>query len=315
MPHVMCEDSSSHTARSTLQHSAVNLDLSSDSCQSLAFEPTQSSPSPHYHLATALLSPGRSAYLPTPGSQPYSILSPPGQHSLKEDWTQPSSVPDSTSSLRDSEEEYLLGSLNQPFTNKLTTTANMTATAIQFDPTFSMGPRSAFTWPGTQHAAYSEKPFILTMPSGHMEHSPSNSSMLASDLASITSHGSEPSLTPPSVTRSITSSPPRLSFTPEQRELKKQRDRARQNAKLSTRLRRTSSNTSSYMDSPPPMPMQDATGAMNMPIYSTAPAPISLLTEPASSMAGQSYLPSYSPPMPDHAGTGPVFPTPYQQPL
>lgn len=191
----------------------------------------------------------------------------------------------------------------------------MAATAIQFDPTFSLGPRSAFTWPGKEHAASSWDPYFLTTSSGPLEHSPSNSSMLTSDLASITSHGSEPSLTPPSVARSITSSPPRLSFTPEQRELKKQRDRARQNSKLATRLRRTSSNTSSYMDSPPPMSMPDATGAMSLPIYSTSPAPISLLTEPATSMPSQPYLPSYSPPMPEHASTGPVFPTSYQQSL
>lgn len=58
------------------------------------------------------------------------------------------------------------------------------------------------------------------------------------------------------------------------------------------------------------MPISDT---MNLPIYSTAPAPLSLLTEPATSMPGGSYMQSYSPPMPDQAGTGPVFPTPYQQ--
>lgn len=96
--------------------------------------------------------------------------------------------------------------------------------------------------------------------------------------------------------------------------MKKQRDLARRDSKLTNRMRRTDSQASSYMDSPPQMPIPDVTNALNLPIYSTAPAPLSLLTEPTS-MPGQSYLSSYSPPMPDQAGTGPVFPTPYQHSL
>jgi hypothetical protein len=171
----------------------------------------------------------------------------------------------------------------------------MSALAMSFDPSFGMDTKQ-FTWP--------------------MEHSPSNSSIIStSELAY--SH-SDPSLTPPSDHRSLTSSPPRMSFTPEQRELKKQRDRARRDSRLTHRLRRTSSNTSYCESTPPPMSTpphihMDVTGAMSIPIYSSSPAPMSLLTEPAT-MGTPPYMPSYSPPMPD-AATGPMFPTPFQQPL
>jgi hypothetical protein len=151
---------------------------------------------------------------------------------------------------------------------------------MPFDPTFAMGgPRSAFTWPG------------------HLESSPASTSMLPHDLVSM-SHGSEPSLTPPSTTRSLTSSPPRVSLTPQQRELKRQQDRVRRDSRLTQRIRRTNSNTS-FVDSPPPMSISDVTSTMSMSSYTTAPAPISLLTEPATSLATPPYIPSYSPSLPD----------------
>ncbi|KAM0332613.1 hypothetical protein ACHAQA_002897, partial [Verticillium albo-atrum] len=106
---------------------------------------------------------------------------------------------------------------------------------------------------------------------------------------------SDPSLSPPMPSRSVTSSPPRGSMTPEQRELKRQRDLARRDSKTSVRARRAGS--SSYMSSPP-LSMPDVSAAMGVPIYTTAPAPISLLAEPTT-MSSTSYLPSYSPPLPD----------------
>lgn len=58
------------------------------------------------------------------------------------------------------------------------------------------------------------------------------------------------------------------------------------------------------------MPMHDVTSAMEMPTaYSTATAPMSLLTEPAGPMS-QPYMPSYSPPLHDPSQAQ-MFPTPY----
>jgi hypothetical protein len=162
---------------------------------------------------------------------------------------------------------------------------------MPFDPTFSMGPRHAFTWPGPLEPA--------TAPD----------SLLGHDMTSL-NPGSEASLTPPSIASSLTSSPPRHSLTPEQHELKRQQDRARRDSRLASRLRRVSSQTS-YLESPPLTGLPDVTSAMDLPSYTTATAPMSLLTEPAGPMA-TSYMPSYSPPLHDPSQAQ-VFPTPYGQ--
>lgn len=128
------------------------------------------------------------------------------------------------------------------------------------------------------------------------------------DYTSAYTTGSEPSLTPPSVTSSLTSSPPRHVFTPEQRELKRQQDRARRDSRQLSRLRRVSSQTS-YMESPSMSPIPDVATTMDMPAYSTSTAPISLLSEPAG-LPQQPYMPSYSPPLNDPSQAQ-MFPTPY----
>ncbi|KAI9171582.1 putative C2H2-type zinc-finger transcription factor orf8 [Paramyrothecium foliicola] len=171
----------------------------------------------------------------------------------------------------------------------------MSAVAIPFDPAFTMGPRSTFAWPG------------------HLESSPVSTPMLPHDMVSM-GHGSDPSLTPPSTTRSLTSSPPRTSLTPQQRELKRQSDRARRDSRLTHRIRRTNSNNS-FVDSPPPMSMSDVTSAMSISSYTTAPAPIALLTEPATSMPTPPYIPSYSSSLSDQHPGPQVFQPSYQQPL
>ena len=151
---------------------------------------------------------------------------------------------------------------------------------------------------------------FLTILIGHLESSPATTPMLSHDQFSM-SHGSEASLTPPSTTRSLTSSPPRVSLTPQQRELKRQQDRVRRDSRLTQRIRRTNSNNS-FVDSPPPMSMSDVTSAMSMSSYTTAPAPISLLTEPATSMATPPYIPSYSPSLSEQHQGSQVFQTAYQ---
>lgn len=140
-------------------------------------------------------------------------------------------------------------------------------------------PRSSFTWPGLE--------------SGH--------DLLGHDLGSM-GHGPDPRMTPPSTSRSLTSSPPRFTLTPEQRELKRQRDQVRRDSKSSVRARRTMSNYSSASASPP-VSMHEFSSASPVPVYSTAPSQISLLAEPATTMAG-SYMPSYSTsPLPDHGSS------------
>ncbi|SPQ19303.1 ab247fd4-dc91-494c-95db-9fc1fa526088 [Thermothielavioides terrestris] len=143
----------------------------------------------------------------------------------------------------------------------------MSAVAVSYDPAFNMGTRSSFTWPGLESSGGLMPPEL-----GH--------------------YGSDASLTPPSGSRSVTSSPPRT-LSAEQRELKRQRDHARHNAKLQARVRRTESASSVYS---PPVSLADmTTGTSSMPVYTTAPPQISLLAEPAA----QQYLPPFSPPLPD----------------
>ncbi|KAI9903050.1 hypothetical protein N3K66_002402 [Trichothecium roseum] len=170
----------------------------------------------------------------------------------------------------------------------------MSAVAMPFNPTFSLGhPAAPFTWPA-----------------GPLDNHMHPDSLVGSEISSLPA-ASDPSLTPPTSASSLTSSPPRSSFSEEQRELKRQRDRARRDSRLASRLRRVSSQTS-YMDSPPPMTIPDVTSAMDMPTFSSASAPMSLLTEPVTAPMSQSYMQPYSPPMHDGSHASQVFPTQYQ---
>jgi len=124
----------------------------------------------------------------------------------------------------------------------------------------------------------------------------------------LSHYASDASLTPPSGSRSVTASPPRSSLTAEQRELKRQRDQARHNSKLQVRGRRTGSGSSSVYS--PPVTLADlASGATAMPVYTTAPSHMSLLSDPPTTQ----YLPPFSPPISDHNQTG-MFPSHYPPP-
>lgn len=144
------------------------------------------------------------------------------------------------------------------------------AVAVHYDSRGEMGyPRSSMTWPGLEP----------------------NVDFLGHDLMSHA--GSDVSMTPPSTSRSSTSSPPRGMMTPEQRELKRQRDQARRESKTSVRARRAMSSTS-YGSTSPQMSMSEFSTASPMPIYTTSPSQISLLAEPVTTVPGSSYIPSYS---------------------
>lgn len=152
-----------------------------------------------------------------------------------------------------------------------------------------MGPRSSYTWPGTPPCNSFPS---LVRPGCLLETvMETGSGLMPPDMGG--SYGSDASLTPPSGSRSVTASPPRNNLTPEQRELKRQRDQARHSSKLQSRGRRTDSTSSVYS---PPVTLADmTTGASSMPVYTTAPAQISLLAE---SSAPQ-YLAPFSAPLPD----------------
>jgi hypothetical protein len=86
-------------------------------------------------------------------------------------------------------------------------------------------------------------------------------------------------------------------------------DQVRRDSKGQARIRRSNSN--------PYVP--DTSSALNMPVYTTAPPPISLLAEPATTMSSQPYLSSYSPPLQDAppstvSSMSNMYQTAYQQP-
>ncbi|KAI0011280.1 hypothetical protein F4779DRAFT_615749 [Xylariaceae sp. FL0662B] len=280
------EDSYSHTPRSRVDSVASttggiyqNLKLV-DSPQSLPVEqsrPSSSQGTPTvsyissvpYHSATFL--PGRSLFphLPSSGD-------------LNAEWSERHTQSRGTPLLRlDPARDYS----SSPIPH--TTTSTMSTVAVAFDPRMEMGiPRSSFSWLGLD----------------------SGSDLLGHDLSSV-GHSSDASLTPPSGSRSLTSSPPRPTLTPEQRELKRQRDQARRDSKSSVRARRAMSTYSSSQS--PPMSLHEFSSASPMPVYTTAPSQISLLAEPVTTMSS-SYIPSYSTsPLPDHGNSNmfsPQFP-------
>ncbi|UPK99158.1 hypothetical protein LCI18_010093 [Fusarium solani-melongenae] len=302
-----CDNMNSPPARSTAGSQVsltggqfINSNISA-SPQSLPLESSRQPPisSPNSYSSTAYLSSSaaESSYLPTPASQPYSpfpVLTPAG---LNSSWSQTDQLQsDSTSSLRQQQGRTSLQSLTSD-SRQTERSSDMSTVALQFDPAFSMGPRSAFTWPGP------------------LESNASGNSMMSTGLSSM-GPVSGTSLSPPPQSRSLTSSPPRLSLTTDQREIKRHQDKARRDTRLVSRMRRASSN--SYVDSPPPaMGLPSATTAMNLPAYTTSPAPVTLMSEPATTMGGSTYLQSYSPAtMEDQqAQSASVYPTAYPQNL
>lgn len=124
---------------------------------------------------------------------------------------------------------------------------------------------------------------------------PSNDASSGPSLEPILHEAPESSLSPPM------HSPPRMSA--EQRELKRQRDQARRDSKLSARIQRATLTQGE---------LTHTSSISSMPTYTTTTTPtdISLLTEPTTS-ASQMVLPSYSPPLPANV-IG--LPSPYQQP-
>lgn len=264
------------------------------------------------------------SYPPSPTSQLQASPFPPlPEHILPQDWfTIPSRpYPDGTPSLRvDPASDYSYHSSPAPQPSPQPTSSDtMSTAALHFDPGFNhfnMGSRSSFAWPGMckPGTAWPLSPPPQDDPSNlaaDVVLEPTNGGLLGQDMSH---YAPESSLSPPMHSRSATSSPPRMSA--EQRELKRQREQARRDSKLSARIQRAGSqgSHSGYeVSSPPPNQGEFAhTSSMSsMPVYTTAPTDISLLTEPTT-LAPQMVLPSYSPPLPSSNQMG--FPSPYQQP-
>ncbi|KAK3366946.1 hypothetical protein B0T24DRAFT_682115 [Lasiosphaeria ovina] len=227
--------------------------------------------------------PHSAAYLPTPASQHQPHYQRLAEGVLDAEWFE-ADRPQGTPLLRvEHAPRHAEPSASSPPPLSTIEPGTMSTVALSYDAGFSMGARSAFTWP--------------VMETGN--------SLMGPEMGH---YGSEASLTPPSASRSVTGSPPRGTLTPDQRELKRQRDHARHNSKMNVRNRRTGSSSSSVYS--PPVTMADlSTGASSMPVYTTAPPQISLLAEPSSSQ----YLPSFSPPLSDHNQAG-MFASHYPPP-
>lgn len=143
--------------------------------------------------------------------------------------------------------------------------------------------------------------------SGPIESGASGSSLLSPGLSSM-GHVSPQS-------RSVTSSPPRFTLSTDQREVKRQSDRARRDSRIVSRMRRANSN--SYVDSSSStMGLPSTTGAMSIPTYTTAPAPVTLMSDTPTSMSSSTYLQSYSPTLEDQQPpSASVYPSAYPQSL
>jgi hypothetical protein len=92
--------------------------------------------------------------------------------------------------------------------------------------------------------------------------------------------------------KSLSSSPPQPMFSPEQRELKRQREQARRESKVKQRRDRSASN--SYTASQKTTPDLIPRTIVN---YSSTMAPSSLKVESSPTFASTSYMPSLTPQM------------------
>ncbi|POS72703.1 hypothetical protein DHEL01_v208905 [Diaporthe helianthi] len=295
-------------------------------------EPTRTTKTPgpgtprSTYINTLSSSQTSSSYPPSPASQPQASPFPPLPEHIPPQlaWIITPSRPhlDGTPSLRvNPASEYSFHSPLAPQPSPQPASSDtMSTAALHFDPGFnhfSMGSRSSFAWPGMC------RPYTIGPPprpahQGHPSNlaadvvlEPTNGGLLPQDMGH---YAPESSLSPPMHSRSATSSPPRMSA--EQRELKRQREQARRDSKLSARIQRAGSqgSQSGYDVASPPSTQGEfahTSGMSSMPVYTTAPADISLLTEPTT-LAPQMVLPSYSPPLPSSNQMG--FPSPYQQP-
>ena len=121
----------------------------------------------------------------------------------------------------------------------------------------------------------------------------------------------------PVYARSISSSPPRASLTPEQRELKRQRDHARRDSKTRDRVRRERSTSNPYVvsqrASPDLLPRtlpEYTTSLTPSPLLASGPLPPQQQAQPSPALSSSSYLTPYSPQLAENGSSdmySPVF--------
>lgn len=109
----------------------------------------------------------------------------------------------------------------------------------------------------------------------------------------------------PLYTRSLSSSPPRTNLSPEQRELKRQRDQARRDSKARVRRVRSSSNSyvASQKTTPDLLPR-------TLPEFQTTLTPAPLLSQSSTALTSPSFMSPYTPQVSDPGPPdiyGPVF--------
>ncbi|TAQ84839.1 hypothetical protein B7494_g6843 [Chlorociboria aeruginascens] len=272
--------------------SRANSHLSSTATQFQGLH-IQATPPPSEHGATAsdILSSSPQSFL-KPDPQPRSsvvISSPAPQQltpfpllskgDLDAEWSYITSTEDSPGSapLLHLQPAPFLGVESADHKSSASSTrhpADMSAIGIQqYDARFDAGART-YTWPQFEM----HEQFL-----SHHDLSPGLSPGTLSPYDEI-----KPS---PIYARSLSSSPPRAGLTPEQRELKRQRDHARRNSKSRIRRERSPSNSysvSSQKTTPDLLPR-------TLPDYSNSLAPTPLLSQTPDSISHPSYLSQYSP--------------------
>lgn len=255
-----CDNSGSHQTRSRAGTVASN-------CSESYVHKYSDSPASQPLSSPSLTSQSASSASSSTSSAPY--LSPIPSNYLS------TTLPRNYSPFTGLSPEILSGEWSEQdprIVNPAVSTGPVRTASFPLDPSFTMGKQNTYPWPG-----------VMTSPN----HNATN--FLGHDLSSMSgAPGSEAEYGGAARSRSRTGSPQgHHVLTPEQRELKRQMDQVRRDNKSASRFRRSNSNT--YLP--------DASSAMNVPIYTSSMAPISLLAEPANSVPTQSYLSPYAQPL------------------
>ncbi|RDW74039.1 hypothetical protein BP5796_07481 [Coleophoma crateriformis] len=222
----------------------------------------------------------------SPAAQTYSPFPQLSQSDLGPNWSSPTApTPEQISTrpppllrLDSSPEQYSSQHSNKAISQPvLRDPAKMSTMGIQqYDARFDSGMRQSYTWPHFE------------MPQQYIPQDMNPGNLTPYDVNM------------PIYSRSLSSSPPRACLTPEQRELKRQRDQARRCTKTRTRKERTpSSNSNTYVPSqgntPEPIPR-------SLPDYQTLTSAPHMAHSPLIQSPG--FIPAYSPqsPYPPHMG-------------
>lgn len=175
---------------------------------------------------------------------------------------------------------------------------NMSTLGIQhYDPRFDAGARPSYTWPRTYFKRIPERSGLTPA-----EFEMNEQFIPQHDMSPhISPHLSPGQLSPydelkpsPIYARALSDSPPRASLTPEQRELKRQRDHARRDTKTRQRRERSLSNPYASNRTTPdmlPRTLPDHYSNSN----SLAPTPLLSQGPSTHGLPSPSYLAPYSP--------------------